>query len=413
MLRIAGETTDVPAKRMGSVFKLPPASGRIACLLAITFSCCELPADDALDFSTARSVLTEAIQKRAFPGCAVAVGTRDRILWSAGFGHYCYDSTTAAEIGLARNPRVTPETLYDLASLTKVIGTTSVVMSLVQDKKLKLTTSLSESVPQFRVSNERRQVSVEHLLTHSSGLPAWRAFYKTSKGQKAVLDSVTAVPLDAAPGNHYRYSDLGYMLLGKLAADSGGASLDELEQKHIFEPLKMKNTLRRPAADILPQIAPTERDAETGKFIHGVVHDENCRAAGGVTGHAGLFSNVSDLSLFAQEMLKALKGKGTVFAQATVQQFVARRNLIEGSSRALGWDTPSGRSSGGSLISKTAFGHTGFTGTSIWIDPDREAFVILLTNRVHPSRKNSQIAAVRRNLTDAVWSTIDRSGNSQ
>ena len=364
-------------------------------------------ADDKLRFSDAEQVLHTAIEAGAFPGCSVAVGTCDRILWSAGFGRFCYDGTTAREIGLKKNPMVTPDTLYDLASLSKVVGTTSVVMTLIQDDRLTLVTPVSKAVPEFGSTNESRQVTVEHLLTHSSGLPAWKAFYRTAKGQNAVLKMVIATPLENPAGERYRYSDLGFMLLGRVAAEAGKGSLGQLEQDRVFRPLKMHSTMRRPAPAHYYRIAPTERDPEDSELLHGVVHDENCRAAGGVTGHAGLFSNVTDLSLFAQEMLLALKGKGAVFEQSVAQQFVARRNLVVGSSRALGWDTPSGRSSGGSQISETAFGHTGFTGTSIWIDPQREAFVILLTNRVHPSRKNTQISSVRRTLADAVWKSVD------
>ena len=169
----------------------------------------------------------------------------------------------------------------------------------------------------------------------------------------------------------------------------------------------MSNTFRNPTPSQRLAIPPTERDSHTGRLRHGVVHDENCRAAGGVTGHAGLFSSVVDLSKFAAELLNGYHGRSTVFPRRLVRLFAKRPDIVSGSSRALGWDTPSGRSSGGSNISANSIGHTGFTGTSLWIDFDRGVYFMLLTNRVHPTRTNRKISEVRRQFADAVLQAVD------
>ncbi|MEX0641241.1 MAG: serine hydrolase, partial [Pirellulales bacterium] len=187
-----------------------------------------------------------------------------------------------------------------------------------------------------------------------------------------------------------------------------GKPLAELEQKLVFEPLGMSSTLRKPPEALRPRIAPTETDpSDKNRFIHGVVHDENARAGEGLTGHAGLFGTAENVARLATEMLQALKGQGKLFSQPLAKQFVTRRELVKGSSRALGWDTVSGKSSAGSLMAPTSFGHTGFTGTSIWIDPTRDLYVILLANRVHPTRANQRIHAVRRAYADAAVRAVD------
>lgn len=360
------------------------------------------------EFASARRVLEQAISSQAFPGCAFAVGTSEKVLWQGGVGHFTYEESDAASVGLRGNPVPSEQTIYDLASLTKVVGTTSVVLALVAEDRLSLDDPVIRWVPEFGGNDElRKAVTVEHLLVHASGLPAWRAFYKEVDGYEKLLANVASTPLETEPGSKYRYSDLGFMLLGEIAQRAGGRPLPELEQSLVFERLEMDNTTRKISMEQRQNVPPTERDPESKQFVHGEVHDENGRAGSGGTGHAGLFSSAADLSRFASEYLLALKGRSQVLPQQEAQLFTKRRELIEGSSRALGWDTPSGRSSGGSLISPTAFGHTGFTGTSIWIDPVRDVYLILLTNRVHPTRDNRQISRVRREFADAVLSAID------
>jgi CubicO group peptidase (beta-lactamase class C family) len=368
------------------------------------------------DFSQAEQVLERAIAARVFPGCAVAVGTSERSLWRRGYGRFVYDAEVAKRLDLPPDAAPGEGTLYDLASLSKVVGTTAVFLALVRDQKLALCDPVAKWVPDFAAApgarhgadgDERDRVTLEHLLAHASGLPAWRPLFREVRGYDGILRAAAAVPLESAPGSAARYSDLGFILLGEVVARAGGKPLPELERELIFAPLGMTDTLRNPPASLRARIPPTELDPATGAYVHGEVHDENCRAAGGVTGHAGLFSSARDLSFLAAELLRALRGESRVFPREIFEAFVRRRGLVPGSSRALGWDTPSAPSSGGDAISPRAFGHTGFTGTSLWVDPARDLYFVLLSNRVHPSREGSGIAAVRRELADAVLRAVD------
>ncbi len=376
---------------------------------SITLHATQLSATELPDFKEARRVLERAVEDHAFPGCAFAVGTADRVLWTGGLGGFVYDREVADQLGLDGNPIPTEKTIYDLASLSKVVGTTSVILLLASDEKLSLDDPVARWLPEFDEGNDsrRRTITIELLLVHASGLPAWKAFYREANDYNTLLNLVSASPLETDPGTQYRYSDLGFMLLGEIAARAGGMPLAKLEQQSIFLPLNMTNTTRQLTASQQQHVPPTELDPDTQQFVRGQVHDENSRAGGGQTGHAGLFSNAEDLSRFAAEYLRALKGKGKVFSSSWAQRFIKRRELIAGSSRALGWDTPSGRSSGGKNISPNAFGHTGFTGTSMWIDPERGIYLILLTNRVHPTRDNRKISNVRHQFANAVLSALD------
>ena len=382
------------------------AKGVVVIVVLLTMAARGAAEPPEFDFSSAKRVLEEAIDERAFPGCSVAVGTHDRVLWLRGFGHLDYDKSES----------VTPTTLYDLASLTKIVGTTSVVMGLVRDGKLAIADPVEKHVPQFVTAiddppqrDRRRKVTIEHLLTHSSGYPAGPRTPKDAKSFADVLAGTLNTPLVADQGQKTVYSDAGYILLGEIASRAGGQPLADLERRLVLEPLGMKTTLRNPPMDLRPRIAPTERISGTKQFVHGVVHDENARAAEGLTGHAGLFSTADDMGRFAAEMLKAVRGESKIWPRDLAREFTTRRNLVPGSTRALGWDTPSQtKSSAGDRMSRMAFGHTGFTGTSMWIDPERNLYVVLLSNRVHPTRANPKIAAVRRRLADAVVEAFDR-----
>jgi len=375
------------------------------CHLHVPLIVCALhggvPEKQPIDFLPARRVLEEAIALRAFPGCAAAVGTHEGNLWCEGVGRLDYEG----------GPEVEPGTLYDLASLTKVVGTTTVAAVLADQGKLSIDRHVAEL---FDVLGDPawQAVTVEHILTHSSGLPAWRPLYRELQGYEQVIAGVLATPLESPPGAVERYSDLGFLLLGETLARITRKPLPALERELVFGPLGMTETCRNPPASRREAIAPTEvRPQAAGEPPHptrGVVHDENALAAGGASGHAGLFSSAIDVSRFAREMLLAWRGESRLLSKATARRFFARRELVKGSSRALGWDTPSGESSAGSLFGPRSFGHTGFTGTSIWIDPDRDLYVVLLSNRVYPTRDNSRILRVRRRLADTVVLCIER-----
>jgi CubicO group peptidase (beta-lactamase class C family) len=296
-------------------------------------------------------------------------------------------------------------TLWDLASLTKVVGMTTAMMQLVEQDRVELDAPVVRYIPEFTGPGKER-VTIRHLLTHSSGLPSWRPLYKEATAPDTAISIVFATPLDTLPGARMVYSDLGAILLGKVVERVSGESLDAYLSRNVFGPLGMTSTMYRPDPSLRPRIAPTEYDPWRQRQIHGEVHDENAFMLGGVSGHAGLFSTAGDLARFARMMLAGgtLDGVRVVRA-STIAQFTAIQDPGL-SHRALGWETPSGRNSAGSRMSARAFGHTGFTGTSLWMDPEAGVFVILLSNRVNPSRQNTRIGLVRTALADAVMAAL-------
>lgn len=329
----------------------------------------------------------------AFPGAVVAVGRHGRVALLAAVGHLA-----------AGNPSpVTPNTFYDLASLTKVIGLTTACMILVDEGRLDLDAPIARYVPEF-LGPGKSAVTVRHLLTHSSGLPAWRPLYREAATRQAAFALVDTTPLDTTPGARFVYSDLGAILLTQAVERITGERLDRFLARRVFGPLGMTRTRYRPPRAWRPDIAPTEVDTVfRHELVWGEVHDENAWRMDRVSGHAGLFSTAPDLARFAAWILARRAGTGpdpVGVAAATVRAFTTRQDLPPGSSRAIGWDTPSQPSSAGTRMSPDAFGHTGFTGTSIWMDPDRDLFVILLTNRVNPTRANNRLGAVRPHVAD-------------
>ena len=328
--------------------------------------------------------LEESVAQKAFPGAVVAVGRGDRVLFERGFGRLGNDDPT----------RPGSTTIYDLASLTKVVGLTTLAMMLVDEHTLDLNAPVTRYVPAFAAGGD--SVTVRQLLTHSSGLAAWQPLFREVHSRAEMLARVNATPLEAPPGTRTAYSDLGAILLTEVVERLMGHRLDTLLEERVFRPLGMRDTRFLPPAELRPRIAPTENDPWRGRVLRGEVHDENAAAMGGVSGHAGLFSTAADLVKFAQMLLRG--GEGLVHAE-TIALFTRAQNPAF-SSRALGWDTPSPGSSAGTRLSPHAFGHTGFTGTSIWIDPDQDLFIILLTNRVHPSRANELIREVRPRVAD-------------
>ncbi len=323
----------------------------------------------------------------AFPGATIAVGANDSLVLLAAVGHYGADD---------KRP-VTPATIYDLASLTKVIGLTTATMMLVDSGKLDLDAPVQRYVPAFQGPGKER-VTIRNLLTHSSGLPAWRPLYREATNRETALALVDTTPLLRQPGDTFVYSDLGAMALTQVVETITGRRLDGFLEARLFAPLGMPSTRFLPPQSWRDRIAPTENDSSfRHRILRGEVHDENAAELGGVSGHAGLFSNAPDLARFATWLLR-LRTIDSLHAR----EFTHRQGIPAGSSRALGWDTPSENSSAGTKMGPNAFGHTGFTGTSIWFDPDRNLFIILLTNRVNPTRANTKILQVRRRVADLV-----------
>jgi CubicO group peptidase (beta-lactamase class C family) len=337
--------------------------------------------------------MSAAIRDSVFPGAQLAIARDGILVCNKSFGTFTYQ---------AGSPPVTNSTLFDLASLTKVIATTSDVMKLHDEGMLDLADRVSKFIPEF-AAGEKADITIRQLLTHTSGLPAHREFYKICKSADAALDSVFATRLVDQPGDTTIYSDLGMITLGKVVEHVTGSSLDEYSEREFFDPLQMGNTMFNPPASLRGRAAPTEVDtAWRKKMIQGTVHDENAWFLGGVSGHAGLFSTASDLAVFMQMIMNGgVYGGHRYLQDSTVKEFVGGQGEIGG--RALGWDTKSIKgSSAGDLFSSKSFGHTGFTGTSIWADPVRNLFVVLLTNRVYPTRNNNKIHSFRPKLHDAV-----------
>jgi CubicO group peptidase (beta-lactamase class C family) len=329
----------------------------------------------------------------------IAVGHRDSVVLLAAVGHF----------GVHDRRPVTPETVYDLASLTKVIGLTTAAMMLVDAGKLDLDAPVQRYVPAFQGAGKAR-VTIRHLLTHSSGLPAWRPLYSETATREQAFALVDTTALLRQPGDTFMYSDLGAIVLTQAVEAVSGQPIDQFLESRLFGPLGMRSTHYLPPESWRSRIAPTETDtAFRHRALWGEVHDENAGRLGGVSGHAGLFSTAPDVVVFAQWLLDAGLTPGRrpgvsrpQLPQQLVLEFTRRQNIPPGSSRALGWDTPSENSSAGTKMGPNAFGHTGFTGTSIWLDPDRDLFIILLTNRVNPTRANTKILQVRRRVADLV-----------
>ncbi len=345
-----------------------------------------------------RAVLQRGLADSAYPGAYAVVGSSRKIYASIGIGH----------LDWATSPVPDENTMWDMASLSKVIGTTTAAMQLWEQGRLDLDAPVQKYIPEFTGKN-KELVTVRNLLTHSSGLPAWRPLYKEARTPEEAIELVFTTPLDTLPNVRMVYSDLGIITLGKIIERISGESLDGYLSLHVFGPLGMQSTMYRPPAWMRQRIAPTERDPWRERLVYGEVHDENSYVLGGVAGHAGLFSTGHDLAIFAQMYLNGgVYDSVRIVSEAAVKKFTQVQDSAL-SNRALGWEVPSGTNSAGHLLSTHAFGHTGFTGTSIWMDPGRDLFVILLTNRVDPSRESRGIYAVRPALADAVAEAQDAS----
>ncbi|MEC9376943.1 MAG: serine hydrolase, partial [Candidatus Neomarinimicrobiota bacterium] len=340
-----------------------------------------LPKEMGVKPKILNQLLDEAVQDNAWPGGVLLASKDGKIFFKEAFGYHTYKKI--------RETRTSD--IFDLASITKVIATTSAVMKLVDTQKINLDDPVVKYLPEFngkqkKFYNQKSSITVRNLLTHTGGLPAFKHYFKMEGTKQTRLDSVFNTEPIFGIGDTSLYSDVGLITLGKLIERISGISLDLFVDSLVFEPLGMSSTLYRPPNEKLHRIVPTEISPE-GQLIHGFVHDENAYSLGGIAGHAGLFSTAKDLSRFSQMMLnKGIYGWTRIFKPETVELFTQRANVVDGSSRCLGWDSPSDEASGGVYLSDSSFGHTGFTGTSLWIDPDNKIIIILLTNAVHPNR---------------------------
>ena len=344
-----------------------------------------LPRAVGVDNSYLESFMESAVEDSAWPGGVLLAAKGGNIFYHQGHGFHTYD----------RNHPVRSSDIFDLASITKVIATTSAIMRLVDQNKINIDKPVVTYLPDFKgkkkkYKKQKSTITVKDLLSHSSGLPAFKQYYQMKKSRDLILGSIYDTEPVRMIGDTMIYSDVGAIMLGELVEKVSGLSLNKFTDSLIFEPLGMTTTFFNPPKEKIHRIIPTEVDPN-GNLIHGYVHDENAHSLGGVAGHAGLFSTAKDLAIFSQMMLnKGIYGWKRIFRQNTVELFTTRANIIPESSRCLGWDSPSGASSGGVYLSDASFGHGGYTGTTLWIDPENEIIVILLTNAVHPNRKNKE-----------------------
>ncbi len=354
--------------------------------------------DSLYDFSEVDSLMNNAVKDSVFPGAVLLVGRGNKIIYFKPFGRQTYS---------ANSPAIKKNSIFDLASVSKVVGTTSAAMILYQEGKLKLDSKVIDYLPEFN-NNGKGEITIRNLLLHNSGLPAWEPFYKRYKTAGEVIKAIMRSKLKFKPGEKYLYSDLGMITLQKVIEKITKTRLDKFLKKRLFKPLHMNRTMYNPPKKYFKDCVPTEIDNYWRmRLMKGRVHDETAYLLGGIAGHAGLFSTAGDIAKLLFTLInKGVYNNKQIFEPDVIQQWTARQSAQ--SSRALGWDTKSpNHSSAGHLFSANSFGHTGFTGTSVWVDKTRRVFVVLLTNRVYPTRKNRKIIKFRPVIHDAIIRAID------
>jgi CubicO group peptidase (beta-lactamase class C family) len=371
-------------------------------------------------FSSAFSILESAIAAHAFPAASIAVTHRGKLVALEAFGHFTYGPTSPGAPSFSRPVReggdfaVTPATLFDLASVSKVIATTTMATLLYERGLLDLEAPVAAIIPEFisaspeaKQDSRRREISLHMLLAHSSGLPAYEKLFLKAGTRDELLHAAFTTPLTADPGSRAEYSDIGFIVLGAALERLSGEALERFCQREIFGALGMNSSTFNPPPEMRARIAPTVDDRDfRHRIIQGEVHDENASVLGGVAGHAGVFATAEDVARFAHAMVN---GGQPILRPETVSLFTRREGKPEGTSRALGWDTPSRPSQSGKYFSGNSFGHLGYTGSSLWIDPERQISVTLLTNRTWPDCSSQAIKNVRPKFHDAVIEAVENS----
>lgn len=359
---------------------------------------------DAERFARVDSIIRHALSDGASPGAALVVGRHGKLVRLRGYGRTDWDPFA---------PEVTDSTLYDLASLTKAIGTATVAIQMASEGRLLLDATIHRYLPDWPSHGLHGDITVRHLLAHTSGLPAGADLWPGWRPRSEIVASLGTLRVWSTPGTRHEYSDVGMILLGAVLEEVSGSRLDDLLEIRVFRPLALRETRFNPLTAhgeyggfTLAQIAPTELDTYLrNTLVHGVVHDLNAWAMDGVAGHAGLFSSARDLAVYAQAMLDAAHGRDNPLFETGTFLAWLQRERVRG--RPLGWDAPAGpRSSAGVYFTSASFGHTGFTGTSLWVDPVRDVFVVLLTNRLNPSASNRRHVQLRRDVHDYVQLAI-------
>jgi CubicO group peptidase (beta-lactamase class C family) len=358
-------------------------------------------------FAPAFAILHEAINQKAFPAASVAVTHSGSLVALKALGSFTSEAgapSSSRSLREGGQDAVHPTTLFDLASLTKAVATTTIAMLLYERGLLDLEAPVSAIVPEFTTDAardpRRQEVTLRMLLTHSSGLPAHEKFFLKARTRAELLEAAFTTPLAVDPATRTEYSDIGFIILGTALERLADESLDRFSQREIFAPLAMTHTTFNPPLEIRAKIPPTADDQTfRRRIIQGEVQDENASVLGGVAPHAGLFSTAEDLAKFAQAMLNH---GSPILRPETVALFTRRESTPPGTSRALGWDTPSAPSQSGKYFSPQSFGHLGYTGTSLWIDPARQLSITLLTNRTWPDSSNQAIKQIRPKFHDAI-----------
>jgi CubicO group peptidase (beta-lactamase class C family) len=380
-----------------------------------------LDVGEPVDFDAVENAFEDAVTQRVFPGAVVLAAREDEIVYEQAFG--------SRSLVPSKSP-MQASTIFDLASLTKPLATTTAMMLLVSEQKVGLEDRVTRFFPAFGVLG-KDDVMIRHLLNHSSGLPDWKPYYKevreceqqgkinfvaSQSAKRHVFEQVhREAPLSPA-GQRCLYSDLGFMVLGEIIETVGGMALDYFCQERIFKPLGLARTSfidltrlsTRPFASGEEMIAPTENCPWRKRVLCGEVHDDNAYAVGGVAGHAGLFSSARDIHQLLKRLNGCLQGKDSFLPQALVREFLSKDETVENSTRTLGWDTPSEKqSASGQLFSPKSVGHLGFTGTSVWWDLEKHCHIVLLSNRVHPTRKNEKITKFRPYIHDLIMQALN------